>query len=197
MPLLKREEEIHPQALFELPPEGWPWWVAHVRSRQEKRLARHLAGRDVPFYLPLYEKRSRRSGRSLVSFLPLFPGYVFLRGLDRERREALRSSVVVRFLRVPDAGLLHEELAQLRRLQVSGASLAPCRRLAPGDSVRIVDGPFRGNVGVVLRESGRPRLVVSVSMLRRSVAVELDRKDVDLLPGHPRTLGRGAKGVAA
>ena len=57
--------------------------MAHLRSRQEKLLARYLREREIPFYLPQMEKRSRRSGRTFVSYLPLFAGYVFFRG-ERE-----------------------------------------------------------------------------------------------------------------
>lgn len=198
MPLLKREADIHhPQTLFERPPTELPWWVAHVRSRQEKRLARLLLLRDVPFFLPHREKRTRRAGRSFVSYSPLFPGYVFFRGAERERLEALSSRVVVRFLPVEDPTLLQAELLQLRRLQLSGAELEPVDEIALGDAVRVVDGPFRGNTGIVLREPGRARLVVSISMLRRSVAVELDRRDVSRLSGHVRGAESGTRGVAA
>ena len=147
MPLLKRGPEIFPQALFDLPDGESPWFVAHTRSRQEKALARYLAPLEIPFYLPSSENRVRRGGRNFVSYLPLFPGYVFLRGSAAERAAAVRSNLIVRLLDVPDQGLLHGELRDLRRLQVSGATLVPAPALFPGDAVRVTDGPFRGYTG--------------------------------------------------
>jgi transcription antitermination factor NusG len=175
MPLLGRELELFPQDGLELPEAEFPWLVAHARSRQEKGLARYLAPLGIPFYVPQYEKRVQRKGRSFVSFLPLFPGYVFFRGGAPERQTALRSNLLVRVLEVKDQALLGRELAQLRALQVSGADLVPVPELAAGDAVRVVDGPFKGYTGVVLEGPGRPRLLVSISMLRQFVAVEFER----------------------
>jgi len=175
MPILKRATEVFPPDLFDLPLSRFPWWVAYVRSRQEKALARYLLFREVPFYLPQREHRIRRGGRSFVSYLPLFPGYVFFRGLALDRHVALRSDLIVKTLDVPDPGLLNRELSQLRALQESGASLIPCQRFSPGDAVRITHGPFQGYTGRVLRCKGGPRLVVSISLLRQSVAVDFEQ----------------------
>ena len=175
MPLLKRGPEVYPQGLFDLQSVNRPWTVAHTRSRQEKALVRHLEPLEVAFYLPQYERRVRRSGRDFVSFIPLFPGYVFLRCDAPARDVVFRSGLVVRLLDVRDQDLLDAELRQLRSLQLSGASLAPYERLVPGDIVTIADGPFRGHRGRVVREQSGLRLIVSISMLRKSVAVEFDR----------------------
>ena len=105
VPILKREVDLSPSHLFELSRVEHPWWVAYVRSRQEKGLARylsHLAGQGVGFYLPQAEKRVRRAGRTFVSSLPLFPGYLFFRGGAEARREALRSNLIVEVLPVLD-----------------------------------------------------------------------------------------------
>ena len=176
MPILKRELDLFPENVFGLDLGAHPWWVAHVRSRQEKALARYLRHFQVPFYLPQREQKIRRRGRSFVSFLPLFTGYVFFRGDADERVAALRSDVVVRVLEVLDQGLLTRELTQLRTLQESGVPLIPHPYISLGDAVRVSEGPFQGYSGVVIREKGKLRLVVSVSMLKRSVAVELDRE---------------------
>jgi transcription antitermination factor NusG len=189
MPLLARELELFPHDGLELPESDFPWHVAHTRSRQEKGLARHLVSQEVAFYVPQYEKRTRRAGRNFTSFLPLFPGYVFFRGGSRERQAAIRSHLLVRVLEVKDQALLGAELAALRRLQLSGASLSPLVELEPGDEVRIVDGPFKGHSGIVLRGQSRVRLVVSITMLRQSVAVEFERGV--LAPTKPAGLGPG------
>src|SRR5262249_34287476 len=91
------------------------------------------------------------------------------------RDSVFRSGLVVRLLDVRDQALLDGELRQLRALQLSGASLAPYERLVPGDLVTIADGPFQGHRGCVVRGPCGLRLIVSISMLRQSVAVEFDR----------------------
>ena len=178
MPLLKWNVDLFPAGLFELPENAFPWWVAHVRSRQEKALARNLFPLEIPFYLPQREKRIRRAGRAFVSYIPLFPGYLFFRGSPAQRSAALRSKLIVKVLDVTDQGLLAGELQQIRRLQETGADLVPFHDLVPGDQVRVVDGPFKGYTGVVLRARGKVRLLVSISMLRQVVAVEFEREVV-------------------
>jgi hypothetical protein len=181
MPILKREPDALSEDLFDL---DAPWLVAHVRSRQEKALARYLGWFKVPFYLPQMEKRLRRNGRTIVSFLPLFGGYLFFRGGDAERTRTLRSNLIVNIIDAFDQSTLHEELAQLHRLQLTDGRLVPYPFLSPGDTVAITEGAFKGYRGTVVREKGRERLVVSVTMIRQSVSVEIDR---ELLVPHLET----------
>ena len=182
MPLLGRESDLYPSDVLEMSSDSMPWFVAHVRSRQEKALVRLLVGFEVPFYLPLHEKRVLRSGRRFVSHLPLFPGYVFCRGTGEQRLSALRTNLVCQILEAVHQDVLSSELTQLRFLQESGASLEPVPEFAPGDAVRVTEGPFEGYVGEVIRSGGRLRLVVSISMLRKAVAVEFDREAVTPVP---------------
>jgi len=175
MPILKHEPELSPEGIFGLPETDFPWWVAHTRSRQDKALARYLRPLEVPYYLPCREQRARRAGRTFVSYVPLFPGYVFFRGSAAYRQAALRSNLIVQVLEVRDQGLLARELLQIRHLQEAGADLLPYSDLVPGDPVSISAGPFQGYTGVVLRAQGRLRLVISISMLRQAIAVEFER----------------------
>lgn len=176
MPLLPREIDVFPDDLFTLPAGDYPWGVAHVRSRQEKVLARYLVQNGIPFYLPLTDVRRKRAGRVLVSHVPLFPGYVFHRA-PQERRDLLwRSDVVASLIAVSDHQQLTTELEQLRRLQLAGADLKPYHELMPGEVVRIAEGAFAGYSGVVVRGKGYDRLVVRVSLLKQAVSVEFDRE---------------------
>ena len=175
MPLLPKEPEISSEDLFELDAASDPWWVAHVRSRAEKVLARHLAGAGVPFYLPQSERKSPRGGRTFRSYLPLFAGYVFYRGARGAREAVWRSGLEPRLIEVADQAQLNEELRQIRALQLAGASLEPLETFVAGDVVRIIDGAFRGYIGAVRHERGRERLIVSLSLLNKQVAVEFAR----------------------
>ena len=155
MPLLQREADHFPEDVFRLSVADFPWGVAHVKSRTEKALARHLGALRIPFYLPLGERRTRRGGRTFVSYLPFFPGYVFLRGGPESRAAAMRSGVVVRLLDVSDQDLLDRELAEIRALQVSGAPLVVHPYLSPGNAVRIREGPFQGSFWCRRAREGR------------------------------------------
>ncbi|MGK2858889.1 MAG: transcription termination/antitermination protein NusG [Thermoanaerobaculia bacterium] len=225
MPILKREPDLFPADLFDLPAESRPWSVAHVRSRQEKALARYLHQKQIPFYLPQTEneiitkiaplssraKRGTSQGsteeipnadlpaspgqsrnraieksRIRLSHLPLFPGYVFLRHSLDERLVVRQSDVIVSLLEVTDQFALAGELGQLRDLQAAGASLIPCPWIGVGDAVKITEGSFKGYRGVVVREHGRERLIVSIDLVRQSVAVDFNREMLapDLFPVH-------------
>jgi transcription antitermination factor NusG len=175
MPILKREPDAFPESIFEM---ADPWWVAHLRSRQEKVLARYLRDHKIPFYLPQMEKRNRRSGRTFVSYLPLFAGYVFFRGDREQKLRTLKSNVVVSVLEPADQAEISQELRQLHQLQLTEAELTPHPFVAPGDTVLITEGAFEGYRGVVVKEKGKMRLIVSVSFIRQSVALEIDRESI-------------------
>jgi len=172
MPLLRREEEVFPPDIFDLDPASAPWAVAHVKSRCEKTLARLLAEREVPFYLPQVEKQTTRDGRRRVSHLPLFPGYLFFRSAGEGRHHVVRSPATASIIDVADQITLTEELRQLRTLQLAGASLRLVDELVPGDSVRVREGVFSGYHGVVESARGNDRLVIRVTLLQKAVAIE-------------------------
>jgi len=175
MPLLPKEADLFPDDLFALSAAAFPWHVAHVRSRQEKVLARRLREHGVPFYLPQIERVIERSSRRFRSYVPLFAGYVFFRGAAEARDAAVRSGVVARIVSVEDQELLGAQLEQIRRLQLAGASFEVYEELSPSDIVTITEGPFRGYTGAVVRSGRGDRLVVALTLLRKSVAVEFGR----------------------
>ncbi|HKO58255.1 MAG TPA: transcription termination/antitermination NusG family protein [Thermoanaerobaculia bacterium] len=192
MPILHKECDIFPDDLFDLPILDAPWEIAHLRSRQEKTVARLLLEGRMPFYLPQVKQTKRTSGRTFVSHLPLFPGYIFLRRVAGLRQTLWRTSAVANMIEVPDQAELAAELLQIRKLQASGAILTPHDDLIPGDTVRITDGAFSGYSGIVVKEKGSLRLIVSVSILRKSVAVEFPREL--LARSKPSKPGRDRRG---
>jgi transcriptional antiterminator NusG len=176
MTILRKESDIFPDDLFDLPTAEAPWEIAHLRSRQEKSVARLLLDGRMPFYLPQVQQTTKSASRTVVSHLPLFPGYIFLRRVEGLRQTLWRTSAVARLIEVPDQAQLTAELLQVRLLQNSGAVLTPLVGLVAGDTVRITGGSFGGYTGIVLEERGVQRLVVSISMLQKSVAVEFPRE---------------------
>jgi transcriptional antiterminator RfaH len=182
MPILKRELDVFPEELFDYSIEESPWWVAHVRSRQEKMAARESRFLGIPSFLPQYEKSMRRLGRTRTAYLPLFTGYLFFRGGLDSRSEMLRTDRCVRILEVRDQDSLDSDLKQIRRLQLAGVPLVSHPEVKVGDTVRIAEGPFEGISGVIVRERGETRLVVTVRFINKFVSVELDRVAVVLEP---------------
>ncbi len=175
MPILQKESDIFPDNLFEMSTGDAPWEIAHLRSRQEKSVARLLLDARKPFYLPQIQQKKKASGRTFISHLPLFPGYIFLRRVNGLRETLWRTSAIAKMLEVLDQEQLTHELLQLRQLQASGAVLTPRDELVPGDAVQITEGAFSGYSGIVLEERGALRLIVSVSVLKKSVTVEFPR----------------------
>lgn len=156
--------------------DAGPWWVAHTRSRHEKALADDLQRLGLPFYLPLCTRvtRSRRSGRTSCSLVPLFPGYVFFVATEEQRYRALHTRHVAHTLRVSDQTNLVRQLHQIDRALRSGEPIGRVRRLAAGDRVRVVAGPLRELEGVVIRWRTPLRLALNVDILGQAAVVEVD-----------------------
>jgi transcription antitermination factor NusG len=186
MPILPLELDIYPESLLtpgeELLASSLAdadrdnrWWVLYTLARQEKQLARRLLAREIPFYCPLIVQRTRSpAGRKRRSYVPLFPGYVFLKADDELRQAAMTTRCVSRCLPVADGPALARDLLQVRRLIHCGAPLTPEARLEPGAKVRVKSGLLEGLEGVVIRRHGEQRLLVSVAFLQRGASVLLD-----------------------
>jgi len=188
MPLLPPETFVWPDELLSRQlPEGEEvrWWALHSRPRAEKSLARHFLGRGLSFFLPLAKKRWRNRGRQFTSTSPLFPGYIFLFGDENARVSALTTNQVSQCIRVEDQARLHQDLAQIYRLMISGEPLTPEERLQPGDWVEITSGPFLGLQGKIIRRGRNLRLFVEVQFLQRGASVEIDESTIR--PAEPPT----------
>jgi transcriptional antiterminator RfaH len=178
MPLLPPEPILFPPDLLnplpEPPGSARQWWVLHSRPRAEKALARRFRSRGMAYFLPLHKKVWRSGGRTFSSQLPLFPGYLFLKGDEQARLAALETNAVARVLVVEDQQELHEDLNAVYRLITSGTPVAPQDQLEPGDWVEIVSGPLAGMEGQVVRRGKQLRFFIEVRFLQRGVFVELD-----------------------
>jgi transcriptional antiterminator RfaH len=177
MPLLPLEPFIHPEGLLQADSdfvEPSAWWVLHTRPRAEKALARKLLGEGLDFFLPLYKKQLHSRARRLSSHLPLFPGYVFLRGDAEVRLCALKSNLVANALPVADTRQLRSDLARVWRVMQGEVPLLPEERLQPGTEVEVTAGPLEGLQGKVLRRGKQLRLVIEVRLLQQGVSVEVE-----------------------
>lgn len=185
MPLLAPEPYVAPDDLLSDPSlldsDSASWWVLHTRPRAEKSLARRLLARDLSFFLPLYQHQWRNRGRLFRSLMPMFPGYIFLRGDAESRLHALETNLVVRTLEVVDVAQLRRDLVRVHRMMQAGMLLAPEEQLQPGAAVEIVGGPLTGLEGKILRRGKELRFFVEVRMLQRGVSVEIEGWMIRLL----------------
>jgi transcription antitermination factor NusG len=177
MPVLPPEPRCFPASLFTSSEEevrpGRAWCVLHTKPRQEKSLARQLAKDRIPYYLPTISRRNLVRNRVLCSYIPLFPGYVFLLANSPERLRSFETKCVVRSLPVADQDRLWHDLGQVERLIASGAPVDPEARLVPGKLVEIRSGPLFGLKGKILREASGNRFVVQVDFIQRGASVLL------------------------
>lgn len=160
------------------------WYAAHTRSRHEKRVAEQLAGRKIEFFLPLYQARHRWKDRIAEVELPLFPGYVFVHIplKDRCRVQDIASvAKLVTFQGLP-APLPTAEIEALRAGLAARLKASPLPYLKLGHRVCVKNGPLTGAEGILLRKKDKCRLVISLELIMRSVAVEVDAADVQPLP---------------
>jgi transcriptional antiterminator RfaH len=166
---------LWPETLLEGSSEGQgQWWVLHVKPRAEKSLARKCFKARTCFFLPQYLRERRPDRRGKDSYLPLFPGYLFLRGSERDRLVALETNLVVSVLSVPNQRELVEDLKRIQRLVDSGLPVFPAEKLEPGTLVAIVEGPLAGLEGTVIRRKNKMTLTLKVSFLQQGASVEME-----------------------
>jgi transcription antitermination factor NusG len=173
MPTLSPEPVMLPESLFDQQGDG-QWWVLHVKPRAEKALARRCHARSAGFFLPVFRRVRRTRGRVKDSYLPLFPGYLFLFGKERDRLIALETNLVVNVLPVPDQQELYDDLKRINAVMRSGLPMRPGQKLEPGTSVAIIDGPLVGMKGTVMRYKNKVTLILKVSFLQQGASVEID-----------------------
>lgn len=153
------------------------WFALQVRSRYEKLVSSALEYKGYQEFLPVYAARRRWSDRIKEVELPLFQGYVFCRLDPGDRLPILTIPGVIGLVGLgkTPAPVDDTEITALQAIVESGLSRLPWPFLRAGQKIRIDHGPLRDLEGILLQIKGSHRLVVSVSLLQRSVAVEIDR----------------------
>lgn len=156
------------------------WFALFVRTRWESSTESVLRNKGFETFLPTYNPKSLRNVRAKGSSQVLFPGYVFCRFDIHNRLPILVTPGVISVVgrgRTPVA-LEDTEIASIHTVASSGLPLEPWPYLEVGEVVRIQNHALAGLEGILLRFRGTDRVVVSVPLLRRSVAVEIDRSEV-------------------
>lgn len=154
-----------------------PWHAIRVRPRWERVVASALRDKQIEEFLPVYRKRSHWSDRVKEMELPLFPGYVFCRADLSGRPTLVTTPGVIGILRFGGTPALvsDSEIQALKAVLRSGVPASPWPYLAVGQTVRIGCGALAGIEGILLQTKNDCRVVLSVEVLCRSVAVEVGR----------------------
>jgi transcription antitermination factor NusG len=153
------------------------WFALHVKPRHEKSVEQQLNTRLLEAHSPFYSAQRRWSDRVKSVEFPLFPRYVFCRFSFEDRLSVitLPSIIsVVGFGGVP-CPIPDPEIEMIKSMVASRLPLMPWPCLQIGERVRICHGPLSGLEGILIREKAAFRVVVSIQLLQRAVAVEVER----------------------
>ena len=158
-------------------PEVFPWYAIQIQSRLGSLASATLRGKGYEEFLPLYRARHRWSDRNKELELPLFPGYLFCRFDVSDRLPILTTPGVIGLVGAGKTPIPvdEEEIDGIWAILRSGFAAQPWPFLRVGSKVCIERGPLAGLEGVIANTDNVYRLIVSVSLLQRSVAVEIDR----------------------
>lgn len=152
------------------------WFAIQVNCRQESLIARQFRMKGYEEFLPLYSQATCPTHKTKLH-QPIFPGYVFCRlNLSERILPILTTPGVIRIVgtgRVPVA--IEDSELETIRTAVAFGRIEPFPGFAEGRRVVLTEGPLAGCEGVILQIKKGWRLVISVALLQRSVAVEIDR----------------------
>src|SRR5258708_2142276 len=161
------------------------WYALQVRARWENSTATLLSGKGYRTLLPTFTAKGARNGRSREVTAPLFSGYVFCQFDAINRLPILVTPGVIAVVgrgRIP-IPVEDYEIQAIQKVVFTGLPVEPWPYLEVGQQVRIERGALCGVEGILTGFKGVSRIVLSVSLLRRSVALEIDRFQVSAM--HP------------
>jgi transcription antitermination factor NusG len=157
------------------------WYALYTNPRHEKVVARQLKERCVENFLPLYRTWHRWKDRRKQVDLALFPGYVFVKIEEQNKLQVLKTPGAVNLVSFNGklAVLPEPEIQALRNALDNEVCAEPYPFLRVGRKVRVVRGPMAGAEGLLARKKDKYRVVISVEVLMRSVALERDGTDLE------------------
>jgi len=160
--------------------EHAPWFAAYTWAHHEKQVASQLKDRRIECFLPFYRAVHRWKDRRKELDIPLFPGYVFVQHPPEDRLRVLQVPGVVRFVSFGGrpAPVDNAEIESLRSGIGNGIRAEPHPYLKIGRRVRVKHGPMAGTEGILVRKKDQLRVVISVDLIMRSVALEIEAADL-------------------
>lgn len=157
------------------------WWLVHTKARNEKALAADLDRRRIDYFLPLVRPGQRNGDHKASTEIPLFPGYLFLRGGDEQRYVTLTTHRAAAVFDVFDQERLTTELATLHRAITGPESIDLYPGIRQGRRCRIRSGHMRGVEGVVVRRRGLCRVFLAIGILGQSAELDIDPALLDVI----------------
>jgi transcription antitermination factor NusG len=167
---------------------GLHWYAVWSRSRHEKMVAGALTNIGITTFLPLVTEMHRWSDRRRSVEVPLFPGYVFVQipNSTEARLQVRKTSGVVQFVgnRQGAVPIQDKEINDVRTLLEEKVSCSPYPFLKVGQRVRICGGAFDGIEGVLVGRDSASKLVISIELIQRCLAVSVYNLDVEPVGGY-------------
>lgn len=159
------------------------WYAAYTRANHERRVADQLSEHEVEHFLPEYESVRRWKDRKVRLQMPLFPGYLFVHLALRDRLRVLQVPGVARLVGFDGhpTSVPEDEVTRIREFLDQGLRVGPHPYLTAGRRVRLKSGPLAGTEGILLRRKGNFRVVISIGLIQRAVAVDVELADVEPL----------------
>lgn len=160
------------------------WFAVYISPRHEKRVSQYMSMREIEHYLPLYQtQRKWNNGLKVTLDLPLFPGYLFVHIGQRERVRVLQVPGVLSIVGGTGGHPVSLPEAEINALRTG----LPLRKAEPhplltvGQRVRIRSGALAGMEGLVERRKNSLRIILTMELIQRSVAVEVDETELEIL----------------
>jgi len=151
--------------------------------RHEKRVALQLGRHSIDYFLPLYQTVHRWKNKRARLELPLFPSYLFVRIPRTERVQVLQLPGVHYLVNVAGepVAISDREIQVLHSVLFSRLRVEPQPYLSVGRRVRVKVGPLQGSEGILVRHKNNFRVVLSMDLIMRSVAVDVDVADLEIV----------------
>lgn len=156
------------------------WYALYTCPRHEKRVAEEIERRNITCYLPVYRSMRRWKDRRKEVEFALFPGYVFVQMALENKLRVLELTGAVRLVSFNGRpAVVPANDIETLQSRLAGAKIEPHPYLRAGRRVRVRSGPMEGLEGIVVRRKDSCRIVFSIELIQRSVAVEVDQADLE------------------
>ncbi len=160
------------------------WTAAYTKARCEKVVKEYCERHAITCYLPLRRQAKRYQRRTVETFLPMFPGYIFVQTDGEGQTRLLQSHRVVHLLTLDDLQELRliNDLRDLQHLETIAkrAEIVVKPELLPGKPVLVTSGPLQGLNGIIQRRQSHTRITVNIELLGQSASVEVDAGELEL-----------------
>lgn len=162
------------------------WYVIHTRSRFENVVNEGLLKKSKEVFLPKIKVKSKRRDRKSMIWIPLFPGYVFVKTdlAPYEHIDIVKTTGVVRLVgnKEGPVSVPENNIESLKIMVAADKPIETNIRFRRGHRIIVTNGPFTGVTGIFVRYKGIGRVAVNIQVLGQYAVAEVDEDDIDILP---------------